>query len=129
MHSGQWAGYAADAVVLLHFCFTLFVLFGGILLVWWKKLAWIHLPAAIWGMLIEFMGWICPLTPLENRLRHEAGLEMYEGDFVMRYIMPVLYPEDLTRNLQIMLGTLVLLINLVCYFYVFIYKKRKINSY
>ena len=125
MNSNQWAGYAADAVVLLHFSFVLFVLLGGVLLLWWRKLVWIHLPAAIWGILIEFNGWICPLTPLENRLRHEAGLEMYEGDFVMRYLMPILYPEDLTRNLQILFGTVVLLINLVCYYYVFFRRKRK----
>lgn len=120
----QWARYAADAIVLVHFAFVIFVLFGGLLLLRWQKLVWLHLPAVIWGILIEFAGWICPLTPLENRLRYQAGLEMYDGDFVMRYIMPVLYPQELTRELQILFGLLVLLINSLCYFFVFYYRKR-----
>jgi hypothetical protein len=124
MSTEQWAGYAADAVVLLHFAFVVFVLFGGLLLLRWRKLAWLHLPVALWGILIEFAGWICPLTPLENRLRYQAGLEMYEGDFVMRYIMPILYPQELTRELQIMFGFIVLVLNGVCYYYVFYYKNR-----
>jgi len=115
----NWYAIAADLIVLLHFAFVLFVLLGGVLLLWWRKLIWLHLPAVIWGMLIEFTGWICPLTPYENRLREQAGLEMYDGDFVMRYIMPILYPEDLTRSLQIILGFVVLLVNAICYFYVF----------
>lgn len=120
----NWAKFAADAIVLLHFAFVLFVLLGGVLLIWWRKLAWIHLPAVIWGVAIEFSGKICPLTPLENKYRHQAGLEMYDGDFVMRYIMPVLYPEDLTRTLQIILGLVVLGINAVCYGYVFWLRKK-----
>ena len=119
----NWSAIGADIIVLVHFAFVLFVLFGGVLLVWWRRLVWLHLPAVIWGMLIEFTGWICPLTPYENQLRKQAGLEMYDGDFVMRYIMPILYPEDLTRSLQIILGLIVLLINAICYFYVFKIKK------
>lgn len=120
----NWPAIAADAIVLLHFAFVLFVLLGGVLLLWWRKLVWIHLPAVIWGVVIEFAGWICPLTPYENSLREQAGLEMYEGDFVMRYIMPVLYPEDLTRSVQIVLGLVVLIINAICYYYVFRIKKQ-----
>jgi hypothetical protein len=120
----NWSAIGADIIVLVHFAFVLFVLFGGVLLVWWRRLVWLHLPAVIWGMLIEFTGWICPLTPYENQLRKQAGLEMYDGDFVMRYIMPILYPEDLTRSLQITLGFVVLLVNAICYFYVFKIKKH-----
>ena len=119
----NWSAIAADAIVLLHFAFVLFVLLGGVLLLWWRKLVWVHLPAVIWGVVIEFAGWICPLTPYENSLREQAGLEMYDGDFVMRYIMPVLYPEDLTRPVQIVLGLVVLIINIICYYYVFRIKK------
>lgn len=119
----NWPAVVADAIVLLHFAFVLFVLFGGILLIWWRRLVWLHLPAALWGMLIEFSGWICPLTPYENRFRQQAGLEMYDGDFVMRYIMPVLYPEDLTRTIQIILGFVVLAVNTACYLYVFRFRK------
>jgi hypothetical protein len=119
----NWPAVAADAIVLLHFAFVLFVLFGGVLLIWWRRLVWLHLPAALWGMIIEFNGWICPLTPYENKFRQQAGLEMYDGDFVMRYIMPILYPEDLTRTLQIIFGVIVLLVNTACYLYVFRFRK------
>jgi len=119
----NWPAIAADFIVLLHFAFVVFVLLGGVLLIWWRKLVWLHLPAVLWGVVIEFTGWICPLTPYENSLREQAGLEMYDGDFVMRYIMPVLYPEDLTRPVQIVLGLVVLIINIICYYYVFRIKK------
>lgn len=122
--SVNWPAVGADVLVLVHVAFVLFVLLGGVLLIWWRKLVWLHLPCVIWGMVVEFSGWICPLTPYENRLRAQAGLEMYDGDFVMRYIMPVLYPEDLTRSLQIALGFVVLIINVICYYYVFKIQKR-----
>jgi len=120
----NWYAIAADIIVILHFAFVVFVLLGGVLLLWWRKLVWIHLPAVIWGIMIEFTGWICPLTPYENKFRQQAGLEMYDGDFVMRYIMPVLYPEDLTRSLQVAFGLVVLVINVICYYYVFFFKKK-----
>ena len=119
----NWPAIVADIIVLVHFGFVLFVLFGGGLLLLWKKLVWLHLPCVIWGVAIEFTGWICPLTPYENTLRTQAGLEMYDGDFIMRYIMPILYPEDLTRSVQIVLGLVVLLINIACYYYVFIFRR------
>ncbi len=123
--ASYWAGIAADTVVIVHFLFALFVLFGGALLLWRRKLVWLHAPAVLWGMAIEFAGWICPLTPLENRLRYQAGLEMYEGDFVMRYIMPVLYPQDLTRTVQITIGIIILILNIGFYFYVFKIKSTR----
>lgn len=118
------AHFLADLTVIVHLLFVLFVLFGGLVLLKWRRVVWLHLPAVIWGMFIEFSGWLCPLTPLENTLRERAGLEMYSGDFVMQYIMPVLYPQDLTRGLQILFGTIVLLVNVWVYWYVF--RKRAV---
>ncbi len=102
---------AADLVAVAHFLFVLFVVFGGILVLRNPRLAFIHLPVAAWGALIEFGGWVCPLTPLENWLRRRGGEAGYPGGFVDHYILPVLYPGELTRGLQIILGILVLAIN------------------
>lgn len=109
---------AADLIVLVHFIFVLFVLFGALLVLWRRWWIWLHLPALFWGAAIELTGWICPLTPLENQMRLLAGLEMYSGDFVMHYIMPVLYPEGLTRELQIGYGVFVILLNAAIYIYI-----------
>ena len=81
----------------------------------WPRLAWIHLPCAVWGALIELGGWICPLTPLENRLRTLAGQAGYEGGFVEHYVIPVLYPGDLTRGIQVALGVAVIGLNALIY--------------
>ena len=105
----------ADLVFLAHLAFVVFVVLGGIA-VWWRpKLAWLHLPAVAWGALIEFAGWICPLTPWEQSLRRLAGEQGYSGGFVEHYLFPLLYPEGLTRDVQIVLGVLVLAINGVAY--------------
>lgn len=101
----------ADLIVLLHFCFVLFVIFGGLLVLKWKWMMWCHLPAAIWGALIEFAGWICPLTPLEIWLREMGGGKGYASGFIEHYVLPILYPAGLTREIQILLGVLVLLVN------------------
>ena len=105
----------ADLVVLIHFLFVLFVIAGGLLVLRWPRLAYVHLPAAVWGATIEFAGWICPLTPLEKRLRESAGMASYEGGFVEHYILPVLYPTELTRTVQVVLGILVVGINVAIY--------------
>jgi hypothetical protein len=105
----------ADLVVVFHFLFVLFVVLGGLLVLRWPRLAYLHLPIAVYGTLIELVGWICPLTPLENRLRERAGLEGYEGGFVEHYILPVLYPAGLNRTVQLVLGGLVIAINLAIY--------------
>jgi Protein of Unknown function (DUF2784) len=105
----------ADAVLVLHVLFVLFVVLGGWLAVRWPWIAWAHIPAALWGAAIEFGGWICPLTPFENRLRLLAGQQTYHGDFIARYLMPVLYPEGLTREVQVALGFGALLLNLLVY--------------
>jgi hypothetical protein len=108
----------ADAVLVLHLAFVLFVVLGGLLVLRWRRTAWLHVPAAAWGVAIEFGGWICPLTPLENRLRERAGEAPYTGDFVARYLMPVIYPEGLTREVQIALGLGALLLNAGIYAFV-----------
>jgi hypothetical protein len=112
------AQFLADLIVLVHFTFVLYVLCGALLLLKWPRLMWLHLPCVLWGMLVEFNGWLCPLTPMENHFRELAGLELYSGDFVMEYVMPVLYPRELTRDLQIVFGSIVLLVNLSIYGYV-----------
>jgi drug/metabolite transporter superfamily protein YnfA len=109
------ARLAADATVVLHAMFVLFVVAGGFLTWRWKKLAWAHVPAAVWGVLIEFMGWICPLTPLENAFRRLAGQEGYTGGFVEHYVIPIIYPQGLTQTAQFVLGLAVLTINIVAY--------------
>ena len=102
---------AAEAVVLIHFAFVLFVVLGGLLVLRWPRLAWFHLPAAIWGGAISLTGLICPLTPLEKWLREAGGLAAYEGGFIAHYILPVLYPAGLTRGTQVALGVAVTLLN------------------
>ena len=105
----------ADLVLIVHLAFVVFVLCGGLLVLRWRWIAWLHLPAAVWGAVVEFTGWICPLTPLENWLRAQAGQTGYRSDFVAYYLLPVLYPGDLTRDVQLMLGTVVLVINISVY--------------
>jgi len=107
--------FLADAIVFLHFLFVIFVVAGGFLALRWRRLIWIHLPACLWGAAIEFGGWICPLTPLENRLRSLAGQSGYPGGFIQHYVLPIVYPADLTRELQIVLGIGVVAVNLAAY--------------
>jgi hypothetical protein len=108
----------ADVIVLLHFAFVAFVVLGGLLALRWPRIAWLHVPAVIWGVLVEFTGWICPLTPLENRLRGAGGESTYEGDFIAHYILPALYPDGLTRQDQLLLGAIALAFNLIVYAFV-----------
>ena len=98
-------------VVLGHMVFVGFAALGGLLTIRWPRVAWVHLPAAAWAAYVELSGRFCPLTPLENALRRRAGLGDYSGDFVARYLFPVLYPEGLTREAQVVLGLVVLGIN------------------
>jgi hypothetical protein len=105
----------ADLVLVVHAAFVVFVVLGGLAVLRWPRLAWIHLPAASWGAGIEFAGGICPLTPLENHWRRLAGEQGYPGGFVEHYLMAALYPEGLTRDLQIALGLAVLAVNAALY--------------
>ncbi len=105
----------ADLVVAVHALFVLFVVAGGFFAWRWRRMVWLHVPAAAWGVAIEVAAGICPLTPLENRLRLRAGLEGYPGGFLEHYVIPVLYPAGLTRRTQLILGALALAANLVAY--------------
>ena len=109
-------------VVLVHFSFRLFVAAGALLSLKWRRAMWVHLPAVVWAAYIEFSSGICPLTPLENDFRAKAGLNYYSGDFVARYLFPVLYPEGLTRQAQVVIGLVVLAANLGLY--TFVYTRR-----
>src|ERR1043165_3621879 len=106
---------AADVVLIVHFAFVAFVIAGGALVLAWPRVAWLHVPAVFWGAVVEFSGWICPLTPLENHLRTAAGESPYTGDFVQHYLMALLYPHDLSRSVQVGLGLLVIAINMLFY--------------
>jgi uncharacterized protein DUF2784 len=105
----------ADLLVAFHLCFVLFVVLGGLLALRWPRAAWIHLPAAVWGAGIEFVQGICPLTPLENQLRARGGQAGYAGGFVEHYLLPVLYPANLTIDIQVVLGVFVVMLNAVVY--------------
>jgi hypothetical protein len=120
--AGVVAGLAG-LVVLVHLAFVTFAVSGALLAVRWPRLAWLHIPAAAWAASIEFSGGICPLTPLENELRARAGLDYYSGDFVARYLFPVLYPEGLTRDAQVLIGLVVVALNLGLYMFVYIRRR------
>jgi hypothetical protein len=114
----------ADLVVAAHLGFVLFVVLGGLLALRWPRAAWFHIPAALWGAGIEFAAGICPLTPLENHLRALGGEAGYAGGFVEHYVLPVLYPDGLTRGVQLGLGTFVLLLNASVYMLVWRRSRR-----
>ena len=109
----------ADLIILIHLGFILFVIFGGLLVIKWKKFIWLHIPAVLWGILIEFFGWICPLTTLENELRQINNSGGYESGFIEHYIIPIIYPLELTREIQILMGIAVIVINLLIYSIIF----------
>ena len=109
------ASVLADAVLALHLLFILYVVFGAALLWRWPRLVWLHLPAALWGVFVELSGAVCPLTPLENGLRQTAGEQDYAGSFVAHYLLPLINPDTLTRELQWLLGAGVVLVNGLLY--------------
>jgi hypothetical protein len=118
----------AHLVLIVHLAFVVFVLSGGLIVLKWRWIAWLHLPAAAWGAAVEFTGWICPLTPLENWLRVRDGEIGYEQDLVARYLLPILYPEDLTRDLQFLLGTVVIVLNAAVYFWLWHMRARGVSG-
>jgi hypothetical protein len=115
---------AADLVLIVHLGFVLFVVLGGLLVLRWNRLVVIHLAAVCWGALIELTGYVCPLTPLEVRLRQLGAEAGYDGDFIGHYIIEFLYPSGLTRSLQVWLGISVLLSNALIYGYYLLRKRR-----
>ena len=108
----------ADFVLLLHMAFVLFAALGGFLAFKWRRVAWFHIPAALWASLIEFVGWECPLTPLENWLRRQGGEAGYQTGFIERYLLPLIYPAPVSRTLHVVLGLLVLCVNLAIYWWI-----------
>jgi hypothetical protein len=105
----------ADLVLILHLMFVLYVLFGGLLALKWPRTIGLHLPAVAWGVIVEFSGWLCPLTPLENWLRATGGGQGYEGNFLEHYLLALLYPDRLTRATQMVLGAIVIFLNVAIY--------------
>ena len=116
--------FLADAVFIGHFAFVMFAALGGLLVLYRRRWAWLHMPAVAWSILVELMDWICPLTPLENEFRIKGGKAPYTGDFIEQYLLPVLYPENLTRTGQVLLGMLLMAVNVIIYAYA-IYKHRR----
>ena len=109
------ARFLADLVLILHLLFVAFVVLGGLLALRYRWAPWLHVPCLAWGATVEFTGWICPLTPLENQLRRAGGEAGYSGSFIEHYLLPVLYPDALTRDTQFVLGAALVLINAVVY--------------
>lgn len=123
-------GWLADLVLLIHAAFVLLVALGGLLALRWPAFAWLHIPVVLWGAYVEFAGRICPLTPLENRLRAAAGDAVFESSFIERLVAPLLYPGWLDRGTQILLGSLVITGNAVIYVFVYrrLMKRRRRES-
>ena len=117
-------GLLADLVLIAHLAFVAFVVLGGFLVLRWPRLAWIHVPVALWGAAIVVTGFTCPLTPLEIRLLRLGGRAGYQGGFIEHYVTAVLYPDGLTRQAQLVLGAAVLALNLVVYWRVLALSRR-----
>jgi len=116
----------ANFVLVIHFAYVVFVVLGGLWVLKWRKAAWLHVPAALWAAVVEYTGWICPLTPLENWFLMKAGKTGYQSDFLERYLLFFLYPDRLTRQTQFLLGTLVVVINILIYAYIVLKGKSRI---
>lgn len=114
----------ADFVVIVHLAFVLFALLGGLFVLRWPRMAWLHLPVVAWGAYVEFSGTLCPLTPLENWLRRQGGEPGYSTGFIEHYVVPVLYPAELSRDLQLILGGIVIAVNVFVYSVVWMRRRR-----
>lgn len=120
--------WISNTILIIHGLFIVFVMAGGLLVLRWPRLIWLHLPAVIWGILVEMRGWICPLTPWENHFRELAGQAAYEGGFIAEYLLPLIYPHDLTRETQLVLGGIVFTVNLLVYLLIW-QRWKKQSSY
>ena len=118
----MWTGLATW-VMCLHALFIVFVAVGGLCLLRYPRLIWLHMPCVLWGILVEIMHWPCPLTPLEQWLRAKANMPKYSQDFISHHLQAFIYPEGLTHDMQVTLGILLLIVNLVIYAYVFAWKR------
>lgn len=117
----------ADTLLVIHFVFILFVLFGGLLMLYKRWLAWLHIPMMLWGSMVNVMGWVCPLTPLENKYRALAGQSGYDTGFVEHYIAPLVYPEGLTYELGLTVGSFVIVWNIFIYSVIYYQLKQRTN--
>ena len=117
--------FLSDFVLLAHFAFIIFVLCGGLLLLRWPRLIWLHFPAMLWGVLIEVTAWVCPLTPLENYFRALAGANVYQTSFVERYVLPIIYPAGLTPTIQLLLAATVIMFNIIIYTWIVLERRRR----
>jgi hypothetical protein len=115
----------ADLVLVLHLAFVVFALFGGLLALRYPKIAWLHLPVLVWGVVVQWADWICPLTPLENHFRHLGGEAGYAGGFIEHVVSRVLYPENLSLDLRYVLGLLLIVVNVSVYWYVMSGRRRR----
>jgi hypothetical protein len=109
----------AELIVILHLLFIVFAMFGGLLVIKWPRLVWLHIPIVGWGALTEFLGLICPLTPLEIWLRQQAGADSYQGGFISHYLVPLIYPPGLTPGMQWLLGGGLVIFNILIYTWVY----------
>jgi hypothetical protein len=114
----------AELVVVVHFAFVVFVVLGGFLILWRRKVIWLHAPAVLWAAWIELSGGICPLTPLENWFWIQGGQASYPDDFVGNYILPLIYPEGLTRTKQLILAAMAIFVNILVYGYIFLIRRK-----
>jgi Protein of Unknown function (DUF2784) len=117
----------ADAVLIVHLVFVALVVFGGLLVLRWPRFMWVHLPIVVWGVAIELIGFICPLTPLEVWLLEQGGEAGYEGGFINHYITSFLYPDGLTRRVQVLLGVLAFLPNVAIYSYLLLQRRHRLD--
>ncbi len=105
----------ADLLLVAHLLFIVLVLVGGLLVLRWPRFAWAHLPIVVWGFLVELMGWVCPLTPLEQSLRRAAGDGAYRGSFIEHYLVPLIYPEGMTHSTRMLFAAIVATFNILIY--------------
>ena len=115
----------ADLVLVIHGLFIVFVICGGLLALRWRAIVWLHLPAMVWAVLLEVLGWLCPLTPLEQGLRKAAGVTSYSGSFIEHYLVQFIYPAGLTREIQLYLAAALIIINILVYRLVWRNRQRR----